>query len=92
VFDALGSSTGIGADQTTGRAPRIHDLRHTFAVTALLGWYREGQDVAGLIPGLSTYLGHRDPRNTYWYLSAVPELLAATADRLGPIIGAGVSR
>ena len=63
--------------------PRIHDLRHTFAVTTLLGWYRDGLDVAGLLPRLSTYLGHIHPANTYWYLSAVPELLAHAADRLG---------
>jgi integrase len=59
-----------------------HDLRHTFAVNALLGWYRAGEDVAVKLPLLSTYLGHVDPAATYWYLSAVPELLGLAADRL----------
>lgn len=62
-----------------GARPRMHDLRHTFAVTTLLGWYRTGADVAGLLPRLSTYLGHTNPANTYWYLTAIPELLAHAA-------------
>jgi integrase len=48
----------------------------------LLGWYRAGEDVDARLPVLSTYLGHRDPRWTYWYLSAAPELLAMAARRL----------
>lgn len=62
--------------------PRPHDLRHTFAVSTLLGWYRDGGDVAARLPLLSTYLGHVAPANTYWYLSAAPELLAEAAARL----------
>lgn len=61
--------------------PRLHDFRHTFAVRTLLGWYRAGLDVQARIPILSTYLGHREPAHTYWYLSAVPELLACAAER-----------
>jgi integrase/recombinase XerD len=80
VFRDLREHTGLGATSTT--TPRIHDLRHTFAVTVLLGWYRDGGNVAARLPWLSTYLGHRDPRSTYWYLSAAPELLALAADRL----------
>jgi hypothetical protein len=53
-----------------------------FAVNTLLGWYRAGDDVAAKLPLLSTYLGHVDPAATYWYLSAVPELLALAAERL----------
>jgi integrase len=64
--------------------PRIHGLRHSFAVDTLIGWYRDGEDVAVRMPLLSTYLGHVDPRATYWYVSAVPELLALAADRLEP--------
>jgi integrase/recombinase XerD len=67
-----------------GLRPRIHDARHTFAVTTLLGWYRDGGDVQARLPLLSTWLGHADPRNTYWYLSAAPELLALAAQRLEP--------
>ena len=62
--------------------PRPHDLRHRFAVTTLLGWYRDGVDVAARLPALSTYLGHLAPSDTYWYLTATPELLAIAADRL----------
>jgi integrase len=62
--------------------PRPHDLRHTFAVDTLIGWYRDGGDVEARLPLLSTYLGHRDPGSTYWYLSAAPELLALAARRL----------
>ncbi|WP_433600737.1 tyrosine-type recombinase/integrase [Nocardia sp. CA-135953] len=53
-----------------------------FAVTTMIGWYRDGQDVQARLPLLSTWLGHVDPASTYWYLHAVPELLAHAADRL----------
>lgn len=62
--------------------PRIHDLRHTFAVRTLLGWYRAGADVQARLPLLSTYLGHVGPVSTYWYLTAVPELVALAGRRL----------
>ncbi len=65
-----------------GRRPRAHDLRHSFAVRTLLGWYRDGADVQALLPRLSTYLGHVEPASTYWYLSAAPELMALAAQRL----------
>ena len=51
-------------------------------MNTLLGWYRNGADVAALMPTLSTYLGHTNPANTYWYFTAVPELLAHAAHRL----------
>jgi integrase/recombinase XerD len=68
-----------------GRGPRIHDLRHSFAVKTMIDWYRTGKDPAREMIRLTTYLGHSDPSNTYWYLEAVPELLdlamaRATAD------------
>ena len=62
--------------------PRLHDLRHRFAVTTLLHWYQSGVDVEQRLPVLSTYLGHAHVTDTYWYLSAIPELLALTKDRL----------
>jgi len=62
--------------------PRIHGLRHYFAVATLTRWCREGADVAALMPALSAYLGHAAPSGTYWYLSATPELLAIAAARL----------
>lgn len=79
TFRRLIDDSGVGADAP--RRPRPHDLRHTFAVRTLLGWYRSGEDVQAKIPALSTYLGHREPGSTYWYLSAVPELLACAATR-----------
>lgn len=68
-----------------GRGPRIHDLRHSFAVKTMIGWYRAGKDPAREMIRLTNYLGHGDPSDTYWYLEAVPELLdlamaRATAD------------
>jgi integrase len=64
-----------------GRGPRIHDLRHTFAVRTLLSWYRNNADPSQEMIKLSTYLGHADPANTYWYIEAVPELLQLAAKR-----------
>jgi integrase/recombinase XerD len=80
TFRRLCDGAGIGADAAS--PPRMHDLRHSFAVNTLLDWYRSGADVEAKLPTLSTYLGHRDPRSTYWYLSAAPELLALAAQRL----------
>jgi integrase/recombinase XerD len=68
---------GVGAGSTV--TPRIHDHRHSFAVKTLLGWYQDGVDVPSRIGWLSTYLGHREPRYTYHYLSAAPDLLAHAA-------------
>jgi integrase/recombinase XerD len=65
-----------------GRGPRLHDLRHRFAVRTLIGWYRAGVDVEREIPMLATYLGHVHINETYWYLEAVPELLALATERL----------
>lgn len=87
TFRRLINAAGVGAGSSV--RPRLHDMRHTFAVATLLGWYRDGDDVQRRLPWLSTYLGHRDPRSTYWYLSAAPELLAVAANRLegiGPVI------
>ena len=64
------------------RAPRAHDLRHTFAVRTLIEWHRRRVDVNEHIPVLCAWLGHVDPSNTYWYLTGVPELLAQVTDRL----------
>jgi integrase len=62
--------------------PRLHDLRHRFAVRTLLDAYKQGHDPQHRLALLSTYLGHVDPSATYWYLSAAPELLLLAADRL----------
>lgn len=65
-----------------GCGPRIHDLRHTFAVRTMLNWYRSGQDVRREMIKLTTWLGHESPANTYWYLEAVPELLELASARV----------
>lgn len=62
--------------------PRIHDLRHSFAVNAMLDAYRSGQDGQTRLTLLSTWLGHVHPGSTYWYLSASPELMAVAGKRL----------
>jgi integrase/recombinase XerD len=80
TFRQAVTAAGIGAG--TGIRPRIHDLRHSFAVRTLLGWHQAGLDAEALLPRLSTYLGHREPRFTYRYLTATPELLAQAAARL----------
>ncbi len=68
--------------------PRPHDLRHSFAVRTVLDAYRTDADVTARLPLLSTYLGHLHPANTYWYLSAAPELLALAGERLERSLGA----
>jgi integrase len=65
-----------------GRGPRIHDLRHTFAARTLLNWYRQGLDPNREMIKLSTYLGHSNPKHTYWYIEAVPELLELASERV----------
>jgi integrase len=66
-----------------GRGPRLQDLRHTFATRRLVEWYQSGVDVARALPTLATYLGHISIGLTYWYIEAVPELLAHARTRLG---------
>lgn len=63
-------------------SPRIHDLRHSFAVNTLCNWYRSGVEVDPRMPLLSTYLGHVSPNTTYWYLKATPKLVRLAAKRL----------
>jgi len=79
TFNQLTTTVGIRSETVK---PRIHDLRHGFAVARLIDWYRTGQDPAGKMTLLSTYLGHINPAGTYWYFSAVPELMALAAQRL----------
>jgi integrase/recombinase XerD len=80
-FQALLERAGV-RHLSPQRRPRIHDVRHSFAVKTLLSFYRDGGDVAARMPLLSTYMGHVDPAATFWYLSAAPELLALAAQRL----------
>lgn len=73
AFYALLKQCGIRHDNRKG--PRIHDLRHTFAVHRLLAWYRDGEDVNARLPALATYMGHVDISSTQVYLQPTAELL-----------------
>lgn len=79
VFAEITKRIGLRTDTCH---PRVHDLRHTFAVRTLIDAHRTGVDINALLPVLSTYLGHVEPANTYWYLEAVPELMQLAAARL----------
>jgi integrase len=68
-------------DRPQRRRPRIHDLRHTMACRRLRAWYEDGTDINQALPLLSTYLGHVNVTNTYWYLSAVPDLMSLASAR-----------
>ena len=67
---------------TDSHGPRLHDFRHRFAIQTLVRWYREDVDVDRHLPELSTYLGHVKVSDTYWYVSATPELLGLATHRL----------
>jgi integrase len=84
-FRELVAVTRVGAGSPV--VPRIHDLRHSFAVHTLVRWHQAAEDVGALLPRLSTYMGHLTPGYTYGYLSAAPELLALAAARLEKIKG-----
>jgi integrase len=82
TFARLRRDANLEPPPGSGRPPSLRDFRHSFALRCLLHWYRSGADVAAQLPLLCSYLGHSDPRNTYWYLTATPELLALAARRL----------
>ena len=72
----------LAIEPTAGeRRPTLMSFRHTFAVTRIQRWYEQGLDVQALLPHLSVYLGHVHPQESYWYLSSVPQLLSAAAQR-----------
>jgi integrase len=80
MFYTLSRQIGLRAVDAS-RGPRLHDFRHRFAVKTLIQWYRSGQDVERRLPVLSTYLGHVHVADTYWYLSACPELMGLAVKR-----------
>lgn len=86
MFHTLVGRAGLTPRSANCR-PTIHGLRHSFAVNTIVGWYRDGQDVQARLPLLSTWLGHADPKWTYWYLSASPELLGLAGERLETYLG-----
>ena len=79
AFNQMRSAAGLSDLEPL---PRIHDLRHTFAVNTLLDWSRDGDDIRTRLPLLSTYLGHSNPAHTYWYLTSVPALMSDAAQLL----------
>lgn len=87
TFAALRSGLGWG-EASCPVSPRAYDIRHTFAVRRLLQWYKKGARVEDKITALSTYLGHVRVTDTYWYLTATPELLAAVSKRFEQYAGA----
>ena len=85
TFAQLTERVGISRRSAACR-PRLHDLRHSFAVASVLNWYRTGADVSAMMPRLATYLGHTDPKHTYWYLTAAPELMILAGQRLDALL------
>jgi integrase len=86
MFAVLSCAVGLRTPlqgRRWGRGPRLQDFRHTFATRRLVEWYQAGVDVERELPKLATYLGHVGIGLTYWYIEAVPELLAHAATRLG---------
>lgn len=81
TFRQLRVDAGLTTASTACR-PRLHDLRHRFAVVTMLDAYTSGADPAAVLPLLATWLGHAEPSDTYWYLTGTAELLAAATDRL----------
>jgi integrase/recombinase XerD len=85
AFRDITTRAGIRTDAVR---PRIHDLRHSLAVRTILEWQRNGLSIDEHIGALSIYLGHVSPADTYWYLSAAPELMQLAAQRLSVHFGA----
>lgn len=81
-FRRIVAASGIGQPRDSMRAPRMHDLRHTFACNHLLRAYREGRDIDAAVHDLSVYLGHATLTSTYWYLTGTPMLFAECIKRL----------
>jgi integrase/recombinase XerD len=88
AYTGTGLSRGLqllirsaNVQSTDGRRPRIHDFRHSFAVQALLRWYRQGADVQSNLPKLAMYMGHVSIVSTAYYLKWIPDIATAASDR-----------
>jgi site-specific recombinase XerD len=81
VFSRLRVRAGVLRQDGSRYQPRLHDLRHSFAVHRLVSWYRQGADVQRLLPQLATYLGHVHIAATQRYLTLTPELLHEASQR-----------
>ncbi len=91
-FAMIGQRIGLRelqVDNRKGRGPRLHDLRHSFATKTIIDWFRQGEDVDAGMYRLSAFLGHAGPDCTWWYIEAVPELLALARDRANASLGRG---
>lgn len=86
TFPSLIDKAGLTGRGERAR-PRIHDLRHSYAVRQLIDWHQQQVDVDARIPLLSAVLGHSDPASTYWYLQASPELFAIVGQHLEEFLG-----
>jgi len=89
AFDRLRRVADVHGRAGGREKPRLHDLRHSFAVHRLMAWYRRGADVQRLLPALSTYLGHSDLEGTKVYLTMTPDLLAQASLRFARYAGGG---
>ena len=85
VFQELRENLGW-INRGAHAAPRVHDLRHALVVGRILSWQEQGIDIDQKMLALSTYVGHASVTNTYWYLSALPELLARAAEQFEPLM------
>jgi integrase len=83
-FGKLTGKVRLRPIQGGARRPSLHSFRHRFAVRRLRAWHEPGLDVQALLPTLSVYLGHVRPEDTYWYLTATPDLLRAAGTRFAP--------
>ena len=86
VFTTLRDSLGW-INRGAHDAPRLHDLRHTFAVRRMMLWHADGTDIDQMMLALSTYMGHAEISYTYWYLTAVPELMALAGGKFEHFAG-----
>jgi len=90
AFKYLRRRLGWDHQEYGHRLPRLYDLRHTFVCHRLLTWHRDGVDVQVALPSLSTYLGHVKVTDTYWYVTAIPDLMNAVSERFERFVyGAG---
>lgn len=89
TFSRLARQAGLSPRSASCR-PRLHDFRHSWAVSTLLDGYATAADIPALMPVLATYLGHSDPKHSYWYLSAAPELMAVASQRAESRRGGGL--
>jgi integrase len=83
-FGKLTGKVGLRPIREGARRASLHSFRHSFAVRRLRAWHEDGLDVQTLLPTLSVYLGHVRPEDTYWYLTATPDLLRVAGLRFTP--------